>query len=197
MLEGHVNDYMAKTRLEMPDVPEPEIERRGAVFRSNPNLLKSLIHSMPMAEAINDRYRVYCVAKRADCELMWAHYADKHKAICIEYMFPDFLLDKALEVSYSEHYPVFYLPDSDKDLRQLLSKSAAWAYENEYRLISQEQKTATPHDTLIAQGGFLQIPKGSTMPSFSAAWRRMRRLRPSRVSLTTRRPPFNLNAPSA
>lgn len=31
----------------------------------------------------------------------------------------------------------------------LLSKLAAWAYEDEYRLISQERDRATQHDTLI------------------------------------------------
>jgi hypothetical protein len=43
----------------------------------------------------------------------------------------------------------------------LVTKSAAWAYEDEYRLISQEKSNASPYPTLITENGLLKLPEGS------------------------------------
>ena len=164
-LERHVAWYVTITRRHRPDISEPEIQRRAAELRSNPGLLRSKIHgsSFSMAIGISERYRVYCLSTKPDCELMWAHYANKHQGICLEFALPNSVLNLALKVSYSKIYPFFDITDSraEHNLMPLLSKSAAWAYEDEYRLVAQERDTATPHDTLITQGGILQLPEGS------------------------------------
>ena len=36
-------------------------------------------------EAIGERYRVYCLSTKQECALMWAHYADKHRGVCLEF----------------------------------------------------------------------------------------------------------------
>ncbi len=71
--------------------------------------------------------------------LMWAHYADNHKGICIQYRVkPSNLTDsnnriiRLLDVNYSKAFPLngdILLSDS------LVVKANCWSYENETRLI--------------------------------------------------------------
>lgn len=92
---------------------------------------------------------VYSMSKRKEgeeypCnELLWAHYANSHKGFCIEYD-----LDKLdacitdgieyrIDVVYQENKPTIS-PDepTDKKIKKAFStKSLAWVYENEFRLI--------------------------------------------------------------
>lgn len=79
-----------------------------------------------------------------DHELMWAHYADQFRGICIEYYVPRLLeaLSEDIElakVSYSEqNYRVFPKTASDSDTakRILSTKNHRWFYEREWRLLS-------------------------------------------------------------
>jgi hypothetical protein len=48
--------------------------------------------------------------------------------------------------------------NAEDSLLPLLNKSASWAYEDEYRLISQEMATATNHDTIISASGVATVP---------------------------------------
>ena len=76
-------------------------------------------------------------------ELLWAHYANSHKGFCIEYD-----LDKLdtcitdninyrIDVVYQENKPTISPNDSieTKIKKAFSTKSLAWAYENEYRLV--------------------------------------------------------------
>ena len=79
-------------------------------------------------------------------ELMWAHYADSHKGVCIKYHFPNSLTQLAdgkdgvicyfKDVSYSSQDLHQY---SGKDSINLYDafflKGEKWAYENELRLL--------------------------------------------------------------
>lgn len=76
-------------------------------------------------------------------ELLWAHYANSHKGFCIEYD-----LDKLdtctidninyrINVVYQENKPTI-LPDDSIEVKikkAFSTKSLAWDYENEYRLV--------------------------------------------------------------
>lgn len=79
-------------------------------------------------------------------ELMWAHYADSHKGICIKYQFCNSLT----QLSGKNKSVVSYLKDveySDKAMAQYSSKNSitlkdafflkgkSWEYENELRLL--------------------------------------------------------------
>ena len=79
-------------------------------------------------------------------ELMWAHYADSHKGVCIKYHFPNSITQLA-----SNHNSIIcYFRDvtySNKDISQYSNKEAInmydafflkgkqWEYENELRLL--------------------------------------------------------------
>jgi len=87
-------------------------------------------------------------------EIMWAHYADNHRGVCLEIDYDSFIEENKLKdfvfenVTYGNHVRPFidWSPDSTKDdniiniLKRhykilLLTKSTYWKYENEKRLI--------------------------------------------------------------
>lgn len=97
---------------------------------------------------------ISCFSKRYDSILMWSHYGDKHKGICIEFDRPD---KDFLDVKYSKKRYKFDLEDTtrrvlgymlsneevdvnDKGLIRCISKpfivkSLDWKYEEEVRCI--------------------------------------------------------------
>lgn len=83
--------------------------------------------------------------KVTDCNpLMWAHYADGHKGICIQYKIkPVNLIDeknkliRLYEVNYDKPFP---LDGNIPFLDALCVKGDFWRYENEVRLIMYSRK---------------------------------------------------------
>ena len=92
------------------------------------------------------RYRngIFCLSARANCPLMWSHYGDQHRGICIGYSVPE--RTTVHEVKYGgtrliEASKVLaMLNGSESAGRQvdeavLLRKARPWRYEREWRLI--------------------------------------------------------------
>jgi hypothetical protein len=77
-------------------------------------------------------------------EIMWAHYADQFKGICIEYStrrllgaFPENVDLVRLHYSESEQRISSRIPEADRTAKKLLSsKNFKWLYEREWRLLS-------------------------------------------------------------
>lgn len=78
-------------------------------------------------------------------ELMWAHYADYHKGVCIKYHFPSSFTQVYTkpnmpvryfrDVEYKDDLSVLNAQDSISIKDAFFAKSKAWEYENELRLI--------------------------------------------------------------
>ena len=76
-------------------------------------------------------------------ELLWAHYANSHKGFCIEYDLKKLdnsitsIIDYRIDVEYQENKPTISPDDSieAKIKKAFSTKSLAWDYENEYRLV--------------------------------------------------------------
>ena len=87
---------------------------------------------------------VLSLSEKNDNALMWSHYGDCHKGICLELTVP---LDNGLhQVQYSKERPLVYFNDFDEAtrdpdrfnrsiIRALMTKSDDWAYEAEWRCI--------------------------------------------------------------
>lgn len=73
--------------------------------------------------------------------LMWPHYADNHRGICLEFAVKSgdgFLARRILPVHYTSLYPVLnYYSDSEDEMAKAvaLTKSAHWSYEAEWRVV--------------------------------------------------------------
>jgi Protein of unknown function (DUF2971) len=105
------------------------------------------IHSIMTSriEKARDTYRVASLSADPTNFLMWSHYADGHKGIVIEV---------EVRESHPDLTKVLYSPFSSlftdklqtkEDMRHLFnSKGNEWAYEQEYRLVTENNYFALP-----------------------------------------------------
>jgi hypothetical protein len=119
--------------------------------------------SPPMQAMLAER-RIYCLTPKASNVLMWSHYADNHRGICLEFGVADNpLFRTAAEVVYREEYPRWVPCDIyDKPglvMELILTKSRDWCYEEEYRLVSVQTSALTNFQQL--HGDFFRLPKGA------------------------------------
>lgn len=84
---------------------------------------------------------VSCFSLRHDNLLMWAHYGDYHKGVCLEFNVEHDLtfFKDVLAVNYKEEYPKIDLIEKQKHAftEIITTKSAHWQYEEEYRSCKQ------------------------------------------------------------
>jgi hypothetical protein len=100
------------------------------------NAFQALYNRM-MAIAVG----VYCVSTKCDDVLMWAHYADSHTGVCLEFDGLSDLMGRAHPINYVADRPSIS-PYRDSHLtmmeRALLTKAEQWRYEFEWRLLREE-----------------------------------------------------------
>jgi hypothetical protein len=163
-LEKHVDAFVEAHRRHCPDIGDESRQALRLQWLSCPDLVKRAIdHSAAeIANAINHRYKVYCVGTKPDCQLMWAHYAASHSGICLEFSTDNDVFSSAIKVEYLEQFkPHDFLGGGDQNLLPLITKSRAWSYEGEYRLIAEEETLALAEGTLRTTDNFLTIPKNA------------------------------------
>lgn len=87
-----------------------------------------------------DTTGIFCLSEVNDNPLMWSHYADSHKGVCIEYSPSDHQLFGCdlTAVHYAKSYPKLSSadhPDSAYVRKYLSTKSDHWKHESEWRII--------------------------------------------------------------
>jgi hypothetical protein len=89
---------------------------------------------------------IVSLAERSECPLMWSHYGDQHRGVCIGYSVPERAVEKLHKVTYGgsrliEASMVAAMLHGDEGARRnvdqavLTKKAAEWGYEREWRLI--------------------------------------------------------------
>lgn len=132
-------------RERLPDLPPDEqiqgakdvrkrlLETRDDDFRK--------INVAKLSEETNERVGILCATEVCDDILMWAHYADCHRGICLEFSTTSDPLNTAQPVEYSHKYPALNLYDivTKAGLRAaapwMLRKADHWSYEREWRVL--------------------------------------------------------------
>lgn len=130
---------------------EPGIE---AARRTMISMMRDLFPIL--AEESKKYCRIACFGENVDSILMWSHYADSHKGFVLEYDFrptlknpiknvliaPVVYNEERMDVSSYIAWEFLHLlkiysknPDIASHLKVALHKSAAWAYEKEWRLV--------------------------------------------------------------
>ncbi|MBR9847580.1 MAG: DUF2971 domain-containing protein [Algicola sp.] len=81
------------------------------------------------------QFGVVCYSSDYTNNLLWAHYADNHKGMCLVFDIPDDKVPDLHKVSYSKKFPFVGLNGTNiKDIIPVVTtKSIDWAYEQEYR----------------------------------------------------------------
>ena len=80
---------------------------------------------------LSDEYGLLCFSKSWRNPVLWSHYADRHRGLCLGFQVPKGFLDKVLYVN--ERWPVPAAPDIEFMKRVLFTKFSHWQYEQEYR----------------------------------------------------------------
>lgn len=122
-------------------VGEREVEARKLIedpsrTPKNPDNFKNFeaMHEKNTTENLG----VLCLASGGANILMWSHYADSHKGVCLEFDFADPFFSNAQQVRYARSRPRPN-PFRDNNFKLLddvvLTKADLWAYEEEWRLL--------------------------------------------------------------
>jgi hypothetical protein len=90
-----------------------------------------------------DGCAVCCFSLNQNNNLMWAHYANNHKGICLEFDYTlsleeviDVRIDIQGCINYDLDEKVNYCTDKIRGMRNIfLNKSSSWRYEEEFRLL--------------------------------------------------------------
>jgi len=116
-----------------------EYDRR---LRSSPEIIESAYEEFVKTTGL------YCLSEKNDDILMWSHYSNGHRGLCVEF---DAIIDaafsgmmlfgQALKVNYREERPtlnVMAIGQPTEYQKALLTKSNHWDYEEEWRVIKTE-----------------------------------------------------------
>jgi hypothetical protein len=110
---------------------------------------------------------VYCLSEDPANILMWSHYADCHRGICLGFDGANTnpFFGRAQKVTYQESYPVANIIKDEPGTYQdkvVLTKASFWAYEREWRIIEHEHGSGVYR---YNQGDLKQIIFGVKTPS--------------------------------
>src|SRR6218665_619880 len=113
---------------------------KNIVFNDSPEkqLSKAQRRGAEIIDEINEHNRICCFSERNDSLLMWSHYADEHKGICIEYDLGsnDEIRPFLSPIAYSDTIYKIKTFDDLTPLQQIgamLTKCKDWEYEEEWR----------------------------------------------------------------
>jgi hypothetical protein len=124
--ENHLKNLCSPKELQ-------DIQSKGLTFIDFEKLINR------SAKQVIRRKGIACFMSSCDNLLMWSHYADSHKGVCLKF---DILEDAsfftpAKKVNYSRDYPEYdYLTNKNDFVNQMFfTKSEDWAYEGEVRVL--------------------------------------------------------------
>ncbi len=153
--EGKVGDFYANCKIdEFMGYIEEELNGEDYDENHFKNLGKLLLRFQShdklseIRNILTDEVYVICLSERKDITSLWAHYANNHRGICIEYD----LVNTKTKLFKNLCFPIEYLDDYDltKDIKYsfnknsfdynlkikpLLLKAKDWSYEEEWRII--------------------------------------------------------------
>jgi hypothetical protein len=121
---------------------EAFLKAAGVVAHEGPNGLSQIARSFPpvLWKRIESEAGILSLTSQPADILMWAHYADMHRGVCIELdttLAEDFF-DEVQPVRYAHDIPVvdaFKFLEEETASAVFLTKSDHWKYEQEWRVV--------------------------------------------------------------
>jgi hypothetical protein len=102
-------------------------------YRNRPEFARDALHG------VLDRVGLLCLSGNLTSELLWGHYADGHRGVCVEFDPHAGLFLAAQRVNYTNEPPVInrLVDGVDQILeKSMFTKGADWTYEDEWRVIA-------------------------------------------------------------
>lgn len=131
----------------MPNLSRADRRRNVSNIAKDPSrnhlsMASNVALNNTMNEAVNSA-GVLSLSARADHVLMWSHYADSHRGICVRFRASSTtpFFGRAQRVVYQADRPVLNLihdsPEAQSE-KALLTKADFWSYEEEWRIVEHE-----------------------------------------------------------
>ena len=123
-------------RRNSPGMGEEQLAKFVARFVKDPALFESTLQTS--YDDLVPKTGLCCLGEKADNILMWAHYADSHKGICLKFDLLEAYETFAFigKVNYTNEYPKYnVLSTADKFKSYYCTKARCWEYEDEWRAI--------------------------------------------------------------
>jgi hypothetical protein len=122
--------------------------RKAEIHRWYQQTRQTLSDGLPELRKFFDETGVLCLSELRDQILMWSHYADGHRGICLEFdtAVETSIFNHAQSISYCRELPVFDCCDPDYTkiaLKALFRKAPDWEYEKEWRVIGKRKASQT------------------------------------------------------
>lgn len=139
-VDGDFNTHKAKLRQHKPDLSEKKLNLQTLKDLQPENIRKCELKVNNDIRRINENIGIFSMSAKRDNLLMWSHYADYHRGICIEFKTTGGKLFGCdiLNIDYDDKYPKFNVYD-DMDLERVrkytCTKSLDWEYEEEWRIL--------------------------------------------------------------
>ena len=158
-------DWLIMNALEIGDIEKSEANHHHTKLMNNKPYMETNLAgtSNHLKHAADEEWRIVCLSKKNDNILMWGHYADSHKGICLVFSSNKEPFVCARKVEYEKDMPLLYLPQAARSREEIIStmltKPIDWEYEHEYRYVF-SLKTQNQKSTYNS-GDFLYLPKGS------------------------------------
>jgi hypothetical protein len=145
--------FIIKAYQNTPNKPslltEKDLLEKTKYYFNDPPSFTDIINQ-ELASCMND-YGICCFSQNDNSILMWSHYAEKHKGLCLKF---NINTDKRafstpIKVSYKKHLPKFnyikYRLDYDLRRTQLAqfalgTKHKIWKYEDEVRIVKERSE---------------------------------------------------------
>ena len=111
-----------------------------------------------MAKFITERWGIVCLSAAPCSTLMWSHYSENHKGICLEFRAKGTIFGAALKILYRDEYPKMILGGNFGQM-MLTVKAKEWEKEREYRLACplSPEVTDVKDSPLVMKDGYLEI----------------------------------------
>ncbi|MCK9365010.1 MAG: DUF2971 domain-containing protein [Syntrophales bacterium] len=151
-------DERAISMLRENQIYFPSAHKLNDPFEFQFHLKTSSVNGIPIdqdslvtAKADMKNYGVLALSELNNNILMWSHYADSHRGICIEFERTDTnelgKWDYCIPVQYQQELPSFNLHelgDSKAVTQALSTKGKYWEYEQEWRILTYESNKHHP-----------------------------------------------------
>lgn len=131
--------YKEILKIHRPNYSRRERRQSLQTLRAKEDAL--IRHMRYKIKKLRDKIGVCCFSQKYDNALMWAHYANSHKGICVGFSIGQNNLMPIHKVKYVEQKSVVNLFDAKWEaiLKWCCTKSHIWSYEEEVRIIHMEK----------------------------------------------------------
>lgn len=115
---------------------EEFIKKIGAEHLRNMNSVDCRTQLLELFWNSSKNLGVSCFTKNCDNILMWSHYGDYNRGICLKFDFDNEILQHLYPVKYVNKRPAYnFIKDPLMALKFYSKKYKIWQYENEHRII--------------------------------------------------------------